>query len=404
MKRNEIPDFGPLQGVNVVHLTNSLAGPYCALRLAEFGAKVTWIENPKVIDLARTSRWSAEAERRNQRSICLDAVSSPEGREVLTRLLAGADIMVDSFPGGKMAEWGFSDERLWEINPRLVIVHISGYGQTGLPEFVKRPAYDPVMQGFGCYSFQNGEPTGKPSPATPGVCDYITGLTGAYGALAALTRARETGVGESVDVSQFESLIAMQGQYLTSYIHGGSKMPRRGGSHHYAGAGYGTYTCKDGKDLYWIMLGVKVVRQACEFLGITDQVTLTERSAIIPLGTPDGDVVEKALTEKAASMTAEEFEQASLAAGVPCGQIYDYDDALADPHYAAREVFIEWNNDAGDTIKGINIFPRFTKNPNKVWRGLMPIGGDAPDILEELGYTPEEAKALFEAKVVKPVE
>jgi L-carnitine CoA-transferase len=404
VKKIDIPDFGPLQDVNVVHLTSSLAGPYCALRLAEFGARVTWVENPKIVDLSRTGTgYSAEAERRNQRSIALDAVGSPEGKEVLTRLVKENDILVDSFPAGKMAGWGFSDERLWEINPALVIVHISGYGQTGDPDYTTRPAYDPVMQAFGGYMFQNGEPTGKPAPATPGVCDYITGLTGAFGALAALTRARATGIGESVDVSQFEALISLQGQYLTNYLHGASQMPRRGGSHHYAAAGYGTYTCKDGKDLYFIMLGVKVVKQACDFLGITDKVTLTDRTAIIPLGTPDSEILETALTEKAASLTAAEFEAAARAAGIPCGPIYDYDDMQKDAQYAAREVFIEWQNDAGNTIKGINIFPKLTKNPGKVWRGLMPISGDASDILEELGFSADEAAALYEAGVVKPV-
>lgn len=397
MKTDQIPAFGPLQGVNVLHLTQSIAGPYCAMRMADFGANVIWVENPKGIDIFRPSRWGAEIERRNMRSICLDT-PSPQGQEVFYKLLKNTDILIDSFRGGQMAKWGITDDKMFEVNPRLIIVHISGYGQSGVEEFYTKASYDPIAQAFGCYMIQNGYPDRKPTPAYPNAGDYFTALQAAYAAMAALYRREKTGVGESIDVAQYEAMIAVQGAQVGTYLNTG-KLPQREGSHSALCAGYGAFTCKDGVDIYTLILGIGVFRNAMKLFGLEYNEHMPEGTVYCLMGTPGGDAIEEALQKFCDEHTAAEVEQIFSDNGIPCSRIFDYSMAVEHPHYQAREVFIEWENTQGDKIKGTNVFPILRNNPGKVWRGLMTIGEDTPDILSELGYSAEEIAALQEAKV-----
>ncbi len=394
MLTNNIPSFGPLQGVRVVHATQSIAGPYCACRMAEFGADVIWIENPKGLDIFRPSRWGAEIERRNMRSLCLDTPSE-EGRKIFFNLLKTADIFIDSYRGGQMAKWGITDEVMHEVNPRLIICHISGFGQYGDPKYWPKASYDPIAQAYGCYMIQNGYPDRKPVPAFPNTADYVTSLQTAYAAMAALYRREKTGKGEVIDSAQYECMISIQGAAVGTYLNTG-KLPQREGCHSTAAAGYGAYTCKDGVDIYTLILGIGVLRNALHLFGLDYSDEIPKGSVYAFMGTPGGDIIENALQKFCDEHTALEVETIFNDNGIPCNRIFDLSMAVEDPHYKAREVFIEWENTHGDKIKGSNIFPKLTNEPCQVWRGLMDIGEDTPDILSELGYSAEEI-AKFQA-------
>ena len=150
------PKFGPLSGVKVINAALSVAGPFAAQLMAEWGADVLWLENVKTRDIVRNGTgYFAEAERKNERSMPLN-IPTPEGKEILFKLLKETDIYIEASKGGQYDRWGLSDEVMWEANPKLVIVHISGFGQTGLPEYVRRGSYDPIAQAFGCYMQYNG--------------------------------------------------------------------------------------------------------------------------------------------------------------------------------------------------------------------------------------------------------
>ena len=161
MRRTDIPQFGPLQGVKVVHSSISIAGPFCAQLMADMGADVIWIENPKAPDIARGGGfhqgWSVELNRRNMRSMALD-IPSEKGREVFLKMLAATDIFIEASKGGQYDRWGLSDEELWRANPALVIVHISGFGQAGEDSYVSRASYDPIAQAFGGLMYVNSLP------------------------------------------------------------------------------------------------------------------------------------------------------------------------------------------------------------------------------------------------------
>ena len=399
MKTNAIPSFGLLQGVRVVHLTTSVAGPYCACRMADMGADVIWIENPKGMDFMRTSI-TAEVERRNMRFLSLNTPTE-EGKKIFAELLKTTDILIDSFKGQQMAKWGLTDEAMHEINPGLIICHISGFGQSGDPEYVELASYDPIAQAFGCYMIQNGFPDRKPVPAFPVVADYMTAMQTAYCAMAALYRREKNGgIGEVIDAAQYECMMSVQGGQVAGYLNNGV-LPQREGSHSLAAAGYGAYTCKDGVDIYTLCLGVGVVPKMLTLLGLEYGSELFPKGMpIVPMVAPGAKVLEEALQKYCDQYTAIEVEQNFRKAGLPCSRIYDYTMAVEDPHYQAREVFTEWTNGDGKTIKGHNIFPKLKNNPGQIWRGLQKSGTDTADILEELGYTAEQVAAFAADKTV----
>lgn len=406
MKTNECPKFGPLQGVRVVNLTMAIAGPFACSLLADLGADVIGVESPLGRDTSRPTNeylqgWGTQMERRNTRSLCMN-VKEGEGREWFFELIKTADILMDGFRGGQMAKWGMSDEVLWEVNPKLTIVHISGFGQTGDPSYVKRASFDGIGQAYGCFMEMNGYPDRLPVLAFPQVSDYYVGFMADIGALAGYIRAQCTGKGDSVDAAQYEAMLRCEGFYVNNYLNTGA-LPVREGSHSTSSAGYGTYICKDGVPIYVLILGPGVVKKSLAAFG------LEYGSELFPEGTPvvafeseAGHVMEAAMQKYFDEHTAEEAERELLELGVPCSRIYTFDMAERDPHYIARESFTEWKNSYDEgTMRGVNVVPRMKNNPGKVWRGMPLVGADNADILEELGATPDQVDGMYSAGLLK---
>jgi L-carnitine CoA-transferase len=398
---NNIPQFGVLQGIKVVHATSSISGPLAAELLAEYGADVTWIENSRQPDLFRFAIPGCfEHEHRNQKTISLN-IPTDAGKEVLLRLLKNADIFLEASKGKQFDKWGLTDEVLWQTNPKLVIVHISGFGQSGVEKYVARPSYDTIAQAYSGYMILNGFPDRPPIPAAPYPADCITGLFGTISALAALQRAQHTGVGESVDVTQFESMMRVQTSAFGRFLDNGEVQPPREGNSHSVAAGYGLYTCSDGEAVFLQTAGAAIVKRAVKLLGFE------YGSDDFPAGAPvifkeleGGKLFEERLNKFCASRTAVEVDDQLNELNIPCSVINDYKHCLSDPHFAAREVFTEWQNADGDMRKGLNVIPKFIKNPGKIWRGSPKIGTDNEEILKSAGYTDEEISKLWDLDVL----
>lgn len=394
------PEFGPLHGVKVINAALSVAGPFACQLMAEWGADVLWLENVKTRDITRNGTgYFAEAERRNERSMPLN-IPSPEGREIFLRLLKETDIFVEASKGGQYERWGLSDQVLWEANPRLVIVHISGFGQTGLPEYVHRGSYDPIAQAFGCYLQYNGFPDRDPIPANPQPCDFATGMMACSAALAAYIRAQQTGKGESIDVAQYEVMIRILNSYPVEYLNLGIKY-ERAGNRNAKCVCFGLYKCMDGKCIYIAGIGAGISQKLCGFLG------LEYGSELIPAGVPyyspkseGGQVLEKTLLKYLETKSAAEAETELLAVGVPSQMVMDLEDAEVNPQYIARETFTQWKAVDGRSIKGVNVMPRFKNNPGQIWRGCPTKGQDTRAMLEHLGYSGEEIEALYSKEIV----
>lgn len=172
-ENKNLPQFGCLQGIKVVHATASMAGPFAAQLLADYGADVIWLENALAPDLSRTAfNYGMEAERRNQRNLALN-IPSPEGKEIFLSLVKDADIFLESSKTGQWEKWGLSDDVLWGVNPKLVICHVSGFGQTGLKEYTSRPSYDMIAQAFSGFEAANMNPETPPYAVGPYAGDYL---------------------------------------------------------------------------------------------------------------------------------------------------------------------------------------------------------------------------------------
>ena len=219
MENVKKPEFGLLSGLRVIMIGLSVAAPFAGELYAEHGADVIWIENPKVVDSARVARKGGawQQDRRNMRSLAMN-YRSGEGREAFLRLIETTDVLIEASVGGSFDKAGLSDQTLWERNPGLVIVHISGFGQTGDPAYVKRASYDPIAQAFGCTMRMNGV-EGIPSmPAMPFPGDFSAAFYAFGMSLAAIYKRLQTGRGESIDIAQYELMMRLQSNYPTDYL------------------------------------------------------------------------------------------------------------------------------------------------------------------------------------------
>lgn len=406
-RSQDIPTFGTLSGMKVVCSAVSTAGPFAAELFADNGADVIWLEPPKGIDALRwsTDGWGIDVERRNMRSICLDVVK-PEGRAIFEKLIADADVFIEASRGGQWAKRGLDDEALWAINEKLVIVHMSGYGQTGIPEYVMRPGYDMTVQAYSGLLELNGLPEVGPNLASLFPTDYYAGLFAYGSALAAYVKSLRTGEGDSIDLAQFEVSMRCQGPTSSMYLNAGIQWPRQG-RRQSTQAGVGIFECADGRSVYSLPIGAGPVRAVCNLLGLDyGSDTFPEGMPMVMRHTSAERPFEDALEAYYASHTAKEVEDEMLSAGVPVCRIMDYAEISEDPHYEARETFIEYENVNGETIKGIAPVPRFKKNPGRVWRGAPTIGYDTEDVLSDIGISDADyISRLYEEGVLvkKPV-
>lgn len=401
MKTNEIPVFGPLAGVRVINHGTNMAGPVACSLMADWGADVIWVENPKAPDACRTSTLG-EADRRNERSISIDPVSN---HEAFLKLLVSADIVIEATKGGQYDRWGYSDEVLWSYNPKLVIVHLSGFGQTGDPGYVSRPAYDPIAQAFGCHVQFNGFPDREPIVSGMFTGDYYPAMFALGSSLAALYRAQITGRGESIDLAQYEAMLRLQGRYPTGYLTKGIEIgpEARPGTANDRFAGWGQYVCQDGKYVYVCPFGVTPFKNTIKFLG------LEYGGEDYPVGTvfcitSKVEASEKligAIRDYCLSKPAKQVEDEMVAAGIPCQMVMTYSDARENVHYIARETFTTWQTVNGDPMTGVNVIPKFKNEPGRIWRGMPNLGEDNDDILRELGFSNEEIAEMYQQKMLQ---
>lgn len=399
MKQKDIPVFGPLQGVRVLGSANFIAGPYMMGLFAEMGATVTLLERPEIPDGLRTTvtEWFS-SEHRNQLSLCLD-IKTPEGMEALARLLKVNDIFVENAKAGSLARLGVTDEWIWSHNPKMVIVHVAGYGQKGVPEYVGRPCLDAIAQAFSGYLSFNGPPE-TPMVARMYNADYTASLHGAVGALAALRRAEQTGKGESVDVAMYECMLRVSADSIALGLNRGMP-PQRPGNRTQRAWGDGVYRCKDGKYVFWMSGQVGKTGYATQqIVGMENE----DPGPGAPFSTkPEvGEELARRMKIYCDEHTAAEVEAIALEKGALCCKVMEYDDMLADPHYQARESIIEWYDPClGETMMGAAPVPRFENNPTSIWRGTAVLGTDNEDLLEEVGYTPEEIQSFKDKGILR---
>jgi crotonobetainyl-CoA:carnitine CoA-transferase CaiB-like acyl-CoA transferase len=379
--------FGPLQGVRIISSGTLIAQPWAAELASEMGAEVIQIERPGLGDSGwRTLGIRLETgdgsppvatnwiqERRNIFCISLD-LSKTQGRDLFLKLAARADIWMESSKPGTYPKFGLDDQSVFKMNPKLVITHVSGYGQTGHPDYISRASYDIVGQAFGGMMFQTGFPDpNPPTRAAPWTADYITALFTLWSSLAGLTYARSTGQGQSIDLAQYEAIHRTLGGTMIEYFDR-ELVRERSGNRAQGFQPLDTFEAKDG----WVVIGAvaDVYKRLCRVIGL-DGEDPKWQSARVNLESIEGIEFDAMLRGWINERTIDQVVHAMNEAQVPCSRIMSSDLMASDPHYQARGVHIEWRDEQlGRNVKGMGVVPRFSQTPGKVWRGSVKIGHD----------------------------
>jgi formyl-CoA transferase len=378
----------PLEGIKVVEMGQLIAGPFAAKILAEFGAEVIKIEPPVTGDPLRkwrllhdqTSVWWA-AQSRNKQSLTLD-LRQPEAREVVKRLVRDADILIENFRPGTLEKWGLGWDELAAINPGLVMLRVSGYGQTG--PYRDLPGFGVIGEAMGGLRHLSGEPGRTPVRVGVSIGDSLSALHGVIGVLLALRhREQNQGTGQSVDVALYESVFNMMESLIPEYsVFGAVREPA--GSSLPGIAPTNAYRCKDGKYALIAGNGDSIYRRLMEKI---DRLDLANDPQ---LAHNDGRVRQVARLDAAISTwTAERDLDDVLAvlkdAHIPAGKIYDAADIAADPHYQARDMLLASQLDDGTPVTLPGIVPKLTATPGRVHSAAPTLGQHTDAVLDRIG-------------------
>ena len=405
--------FGPLQGVKIVSTGTLIAQPFAAELAAEMGAEVIQIERPgqgdvgwRKIGINLTSKDGKSSvatswiqERRNVFCITLD-LSKPRGRELFIRLAARADIWMESSRPGTYQKWGLDDAAVWKVNPRLVITHVSGFGQTGDPNYVHRASYDVVGQAAAGMMYQTGfpDPT-PPTRAAPWTGDYITALFTMWSSLAGLTYARSTGKGQAIDLAQYEAIHKTMGGTMLEYFQKGI-VRERSGNRAQGFQPLDSFQASDG----WVVMGAladvygRMLTQSHRAPIPADPKWETARTELESIEGIEFDAI---LRGWISERTVKEVVDKMAEHAVPCSAIMSSKDMADDSQYRARDVHVEWNDEQVGRVKGIGVAPKFSLTPGKIVRGSVAVGHDNERVYREmLGVSADEIESLRREKII----
>ena len=405
------PAFGPLAHVTVLDSGRFVAGPWASTHLGEFGAQVIHVEGPPFdrpyADPTRTlpptlpvdapagegvsESWIQYS--RNKLSVGLD-VRRPEGRAVFLDLARAADIWIESSRPGTYDRLGLSDAALWEANPRLTIVHVSGYGRTGEPDRIRRPSYDLIGQAYsGFLGLQGAPDPAPPTRAGTALNDTVTGLATATAALMGYIHAERSGRGQAIDVAQYEVFFALLENLALDYFARGVVRGRLGTAHARLHP-YDVHRACDG----WVVVAAptdEALRGLMRLLGVDDARWLDRTWRLAHRNEVDG-----AIAAFCAARTSVELEELGATGDVAISRVYDIAAIAEDPHYRARGMFLDWVDEVAGPVRGAGVAPRFESTPGGVWRGAPWLGEDTRRVLGELlGYSDARIAALLDAGV-----
>lgn len=387
------PATGPLVGLRVVEFGQLLAGPFCGQLLGDLGADVIKVEDPLRGDpLRQWGRTLPEGESlwwsivgRNKRSITLN-LREQDGQAVAKQLIATADVVIENFRPGTMERWGMSYEELKEPNPRLIMVRVSGFGQTG--PYSTRAGYGAIGEAMGGLRYVVGDPSTPPSRVGISIGDTLAAMFATVGALAALRERDHSGEGQVIDSAIFESVLAVMESIVPEWEIGGYQRERTGAVLPNI-APSNVYPTADGG---WILIAANqdtVFARLCAVMGRPELATDERFNTHIARGT-NQTILDDLIAEYTRTVPTETLESLLHDSGVPVGRIYQVKDMFEDEHFTARQSLAKVPHPTFGELSMQNVFPRFSRTNGSIrWPGPA-LGAHTTEVLEEIGLTTED--------------
>ena len=397
------PSPAALAGVRVIEMGQLIAGPFAGKTLGEFGADVVKIEPPGAGDPLRnwrlikngTSVWW-QVQSRNKRSVAID-LRAPEGQQLARQLIAEADVLIENFRPGTLEGWGLSPDELHALNPGLVILRISGYGQTG--PYRDLPGFGVIGEAMGGLRHLTAEPGRVPVRVGVSIGDTLAALHGVIGVMMALYHRKVNGgAGQVIDVALHEAVFNVMESLLPEYSAFGA-VREAAGSALPGIAPSNAYACQDG----WVLVagnGDSIFKRLMTTIGRDDLGTAPD------LADNAGRVARVAEIDAAIGAwtngkTVQQVMDALGAARVPAGKVYTARDIAEDPHYRARDMILRQATRDGDTMEVPGIVPKLSATPGTVRASAPHVGDDTDSVLREMGLSSEQIAALRDKEIIQ---
>jgi crotonobetainyl-CoA:carnitine CoA-transferase CaiB-like acyl-CoA transferase len=399
-------DHGPLTGIRVLEIGSTVAGPFCGRMLADFGAEVIKVE-PAEGDPVRTMGQQHDGHSlyaasifRNKKLISID-LRRPEGHALIREMAAKSDVVVENFKPGTLEGWGIGWEALSQLNPRLVMVRISGYGQDG--PYAKRPGYGVICEAVSGMRHLTGDPDRPPSRVAVSLTDYITGLHAAYGAVMALMARSMTGCGQFIDAALYECAFNFMEPWVPAFEKTGH-VANRTGSRLPGSNPNNLYPTGDGSFILITAMADSLFRRLAQ---VMEQPALATdpRFARALARNQNAEALDDVISAWTLQHPLPTLEKKLTEAAVPATRIYTIADIFADPHYAARKSIVAAPDEAMGTVAMAAVVPRLSATPGGVRHAGRNIGQDTSAVLGEvLGYDQAKIANLTRAGVIACME
>lgn len=393
---------GPLAGCRVLEMGSTVSGPFCGRLLADFGAEVIKVEPPSgdpVRQMGRRSRGRslyAASILRNKHLISVD-LRTPEGQDVVSRLVKACDVVVENFRPGTLEAWNLGYDTLSGVNPGVILVRISGYGQTG--PYRHRPGYGVTSEAVGGLREITGEPDRPPSRVSISLTDCITGLYAAFGAVMALFARTRTGRGQVVDAALYEGAFSFMEPHVPAFAALGA-VPTRTGSRLPNSTPNNLYPTADG-DFIHITAGNDATFERLTACMGAPRLAEDERFRTATARSRHEDDIDDIIADWTSGRPLTELERKLDANAVPAARIFTLRDIFADEHYRARDMLLEMPDEVLGSVTLPGVVPGLSETPGAVrWAG-REVGVDTRDVLTRVaGYEAGEIDALARQKTV----
>jgi crotonobetainyl-CoA:carnitine CoA-transferase CaiB-like acyl-CoA transferase len=376
---------GPLSPYRVLELGSTVAGPFCGRLFADFGAEVIKVELPGG-DPIRTmgsvegdvSLYAASIFR-NKTLIALD-LRTEQGQEVVRNLAAKCDVIIENFRPGALEKWGLGYKNLQEVNPSIVMVRISGFGQTG--PYSSRPGYGVIGEAVSGLRNITGDPDRPPARMNTSLGDYLTGLYAAFGAVMALDSRQRTGQGQLVDAALYECAFSFMEPHVPAFDRLGL-IAQRTGSELPGSVPNNLYTTRDGRHIHITAMADGVYRRLCNAMN-RPQLAAADRFATAKARIGNAAEVDREIQEWVETLDLVQIEAVLQEAGVPASRIYTVADAFGDPHFLAREMLASVPSpELGTNVTVANVVPKLSRTPGGIRHAGRSIGADTRQVLRE---------------------